>query len=128
MSLTLADLDDFTLDELGHFTLQEIDDMSSYKELYAAVQEQYRRLSEVPNDKELPLTNAQIQAVVEIARACGGGQPASMMENITTGVAIQMIGSFLLWCTKQTIEHLPEIISTLEQARSVLEEFLKQVT
>lgn len=103
MALTLSDMDNFTLAELDDFSLEELPNMS-YTQLLAAVQTKYQIANERCN-KDMPLSEKQIQAVTAIAHACmENHREDSLSKTLTTGVAINAIWAFLCFLTSTAID------------------------
>ncbi len=123
--LTLSDLDNFTLDELDDFTLGDLDNMS-YAQLLTAVQAKYQ-IANKQCDKNTPLSSEQVQAVTEIVHTyMKESEKHSLAKELTEGVAINVIGTFLCFLANTAIEHAPEITKALKQALVLLYQFIKQ--
>lgn len=123
---SLSDMDNFTLAELDDFISKELDDMS-YAQLLTAVQAKYKIASE-QCDKNAPLSDEQIQAVVEIIRIQMKEQCREpLSKTLTIGVAINAIWALICFLTNAATEHLPEIMKALEQSYILLEQLIQQI-
>ena len=125
MSLTVKDLDDFTLSELDGFTLHELDTMT-YEELVAAVKTKAHAV-EQSCDVDCVLSNKQSDVIINIINICPNAAPKqnAVWQEIRAGVATGVILSFINQCGEYLSEHHEEIIELLKRAYELLSDLIK---